>query len=76
MAENIAEMLRKRGAGKTCHVVSPLGAVDDQLLPLTSALSAALGWDSAALICVPDQLALPVPEPPARPIVLSRPKRG
>ncbi len=76
MVENIAEMLRKRGAAKTCHVVSPMEAVDGQALPLTQALSAVLGWDSAVLICVPDRLALYLPEPPASPVVLSRPKHG
>jgi hypothetical protein len=76
MVENIAEMLRKRGAGRTCHVLSPMEEVDGQALPLTSALAAVLGWDSAVLICVPDQLALYLPEPPARPIVLLRPKHG
>jgi len=69
-------MLRKRGAGTTCHVISPMEAVDHQALPLTAALSALLGWDSAILICVPDQLALYLPEPPARPVVLARPQHG
>lgn len=76
MVRNIVHMLRKRGAGKTCHVISPTESVDRQALPLTSALSALLGWDSAVLICVHDQLALYLPEPPANPVVLSRPKHG
>ena len=76
MVENIAAMLRKRGAGRACHVVSPNEEVDGQTLPLDSVLSALLGWDSAVLICVPDRLALWLPEPPTRPTVLSRPKPG
>lgn len=74
--QNIAEMLRKRGAGKLCQVLSPMKMVDGKTVPLTSALSAVLGWDSAVLICIPDQLALYLTEPPSDLIVLARPKHG
>ena len=55
---NIAELLRSRGAGKTCWAISELAAIDGHELDLDAALEAVVGNDMGSILsCVPGKLA-------------------
>jgi hypothetical protein len=55
---NIARLLRTKGAGSTCWVISDYGEIDGKALPLESALEAVVGTSrSAILSCIPGRLA-------------------
>jgi hypothetical protein len=55
---NIATLLRSRGAGKTCWVISERAAIDGKELELEIALEEVVGGDAGAILsCVPGKLA-------------------
>lgn len=72
MVADISATLKRLGAGDACNVISAMQSVDGQALPVDVALVALLGRESGVLICVPEHLALYLPEPPGRPVILSR----
>jgi len=54
----IADALRARGAGETCHVVSEDRAIDGRRMPLIDALEHVVGYGMGTLLsCVPGELA-------------------
>lgn len=54
----LAQLLRRHGAGETCHVLSSNAAVDGQDMPLTDALLAVVGYGRpSVLICEPGPVA-------------------
>ena len=55
---SLRKLLEKRGAKKTCHVISCNDTVDGKELPLGDAIQAVMGYGlPSILICVPDSLA-------------------
>jgi len=55
---DLLNLLRKSGAGRTCHVISHNDAVDGQQLPLEDAVRATAGFGlPSILICAPEALA-------------------
>jgi hypothetical protein len=55
---DLLNLLRKSGAGSTCHVISHNDAVDGGQLPLEAAISATMGFGlPSILICAPEALA-------------------
>ena len=55
---NIAQLLRSRGAGQTCWVMSGDPNIDGQEMDLESALEAVVGTEMGAILsCVPGKLA-------------------
>jgi hypothetical protein len=56
--DNIATLLRSRGAAKTCWVISERAAIDGKELELEAALEEVVGGDAGAILsCVPGKLA-------------------
>lgn len=54
----LLKMLKKKGAGKTCHVISCNEAIDGKQIPIDEAIEAAMGFGlPSILICKPDSLA-------------------
>lgn len=54
----IEELLRSRGAGDTCYVVSDDSDLDGRRLPLSEALRDVVGFGMGTLIsCIPGELA-------------------
>ncbi len=57
--DQLAHLLKARGAGETCHVIADSLDCDDQDLPLRDALAEVIAHDfGSVLCCVPGQLAL------------------
>ena len=57
-AVSLRKLLEKRGAKKTCHVISCNDAVDGKVIPLGDAIQAVMGYGlPSILICAPDSLA-------------------
>jgi hypothetical protein len=56
--DNICRLLRSRGAGKTCWVISEDSKLDGQELPLESAIESVKGRGMGTILsCVPGKLA-------------------
>lgn len=72
-SQAIFRLLRSRGAGSTCHVMSSNRAIDGKRLPLASALGAIIGvGDGSLLSCIPAQLAYFEGEGPSDRFILAR----
>ena len=71
-SQSVARVLRQRGAGQTCHVISENGEIDGQRLPLEEALNRVIGHGSGTLLsCIPGVLAYFEGEDPGRRCILS-----
>jgi len=56
--QNIANLLRSRGAAKSCWVISQFAGIDGRELELESALEAVVGKGMGSILsCVPGRLA-------------------
>ena len=52
------ELLKLKGAGSTCYLISPDKDIDQQEMPLYDALSILISGDRTAVVCcIPGQLA-------------------
>jgi len=57
-AHCIVDLLRQRGAGATCYVISEMPALDGRELPLAEALGATVGMGLGSILsCIPGVLA-------------------
>lgn len=57
-ADKLTQLLRKRGAAETCHVMADSLALDGEDLPLREALVQVIAHDfGSVLCCLPDRLA-------------------
>ena len=55
---DVAKLLRQKGSGKSCYLISPEREFDQQEMLLENALETVISRDSAAIICcVPGHLA-------------------
>jgi hypothetical protein len=64
------QALLERGAPPECHILSADDEIDGRLLPLPDAIEACIDDGGALLICIPERLALHLPEAPAEPVLL------
>ena len=56
--QSIEELLRRKGAPETCHVMSDNSDIDNREMPLRDALSKTVAMDAGTLIsCIPGKLA-------------------
>jgi hypothetical protein len=57
-SEQIYKLLRKRGAGDTCHVISAMSGIDGKDFKLQEALNEVVGFGMGTVVsCVPGALA-------------------
>ena len=69
----IEDLLRSRGAGDRCHVISENRAIDGKTLSLTVALEKVVGQGMGTLLsCVPGELAYYEGEGPSGRCILAR----
>jgi len=69
----IEDLLRSRGAGETCHVISENRAIDGKTLSLKVALEKVVGQGMGTLLsCVPGELAYYEGEGPSGRCILAR----
>ena len=69
----IESLLRSRGAGESCHVISENRAIDGKHLPLKSALEKVVGQGMGTLLsCVPGELAYYEGKGPSDRCILAR----
>ncbi len=68
----IRDALQVRGAPLECQVVALDSDLDGKRLTLMDALDRTVGYGCAVLICLPNRLALHLPEAPELPVILSR----
>lgn len=72
-APDIERLLRQRGAGETCHVVSENGSLDGRRFRLSDALHMVVGKGMGTLIsCIPGRLAFFEGEDPSDRCLLVR----
>ena len=70
----IESVLRSRGAGDNCHVISENRAIDGKTLSLKAALEKVVGQGSGTLLsCVPGELAYYEGQAPSDRCILARP---
>ena len=70
----IESVLRSRGAGDNCHVISENRAIDGKTLSLRAALEKVVGQGSGTLLsCVPGELAYYEGQAPSDRCILARP---
>jgi len=69
----IESLLRSRGAGESCHVISENRTIDGKHLPLKSALEKVVGQGMGTLLsCVPGELAYYEGKGPSDRCILAR----
>lgn len=73
LAADLVQLLRRRGAGDTAHVIGGRKEIDGVDLPLAQAIDAALADPSGVVVsCLPGRLALLIQEfPPGETYILS-----
>lgn len=73
--DELEKLLRARGAGPTCHVISDGLSIDGKGVPLREALFAiCMHGPGAILCCVAGRLAYYKPESPGQGVILERPQ--
>jgi hypothetical protein len=73
--DELERLLRAKGAGPNCHVISDGLPIDGKVVPLGEALFAiCMHGAGAILCCVPGRLAYYKPESPGQGIILERPQ--
>jgi hypothetical protein len=73
VAESVAVLLEKKGAGETCYVIADASDMDGQTLPLREALwRASIHGFGVVLSCVPGRLCFYKPESPTSGFILER----
>ena len=56
--QTVDALLRRKGAGPTCYLISPEDDLDQQEMPLWTALDALISQDGVAVVCcIPGRLA-------------------
>lgn len=69
--EVIEQLLRSKGAGPTCHIMSDGLATDGQEAPLLTALKQIWGHSFGSIAsCIPGRLAYYKPQAPSRGLIL------
>lgn len=69
----LEQLLRARGAGDSCYVISEAAEFDGKRLPLADALKTIVGYGMGALIsCIPGELGVFEGEGPSDRYILAR----
>ena len=50
-SERVEQLLRRKGAGPTCYLISPQTELDQQEIPLREALETLIDQDGTAIVC-------------------------